>query len=175
MPSNEVLMNASEPPSILAETITTSQLRDLFSFCVGNRTFAVFADEVEGTATSKRPAPLPHAPAGVLGVVCARGCMFTLLDPIALVTGERFNWPSVVPAVVSLRSDEQLALAAESIAETFTVAAADIEAAADGEEDGAANIVVGILRHAGDEITILNTGNLFKAAIRRKERRRRRF
>jgi len=164
----------SEPDTIL-DTIAASQLRDFFSFSAGSQTFGVFAEEVEGTANSKRPAPLPHAPPAVLGVVCVHGRMLTVLDPVAVVTGERFNWPPVLPAVVGLLGDEQLALAAESIDEPFTVAASDIEAVGDSEGDEAASVIVGILRHAGREITILNTGNLFRAAERRRERRRRRF
>jgi len=152
-----------------------SQLRDLFSFSAGNRAFAVFIEEVEGTADAKSAAPLPHAPPAVLGVVCVRGRMLTTLDPVALVTGEPLDWPDDLPCVIALRGDEQLALAAESFGETFTIAAADIEPAADAGGDQAGNVVVGISRHAGAEIAILNTGNLFSAAVRRKERRRRRF
>ena len=152
-----------------------SQLRDLFSFSAGSRTFAVFVEDVEGTIDSKRAAPLPHAPAAVLGVVCVRGRMLTVLDPVAVISGESLNWPSELPCIIGLRGDEQLALAAESFGETFTVAAADIESPNETDVDQSGNVVVGISRHGGAEITILNTGNLFMAAVRRKERRRRRF
>src|ERR1043166_2651093 len=86
-----------------------SQLRDLFSFSAGNRAFAVFIEEVEGTADSKSAAPLPHAPPAVLGVVCVRGRMLTALDPVALVEAETASWPSELPLVIALRGDEQLA------------------------------------------------------------------
>lgn len=168
-------MNTAHPHANSLEATNESQLRDLFSFAAGNRYFAVFVDEVEGTADGKHPAPLPHAPPAVLGVTCVRGRMLTVLDPVALVTGERLKWPLAVPCVVGLRGDEQLGLAAESLGEPITVAAADIESPTATDADLAANVVVGISRHAGQEITILNTGNLFTAAMRRKERRRRRF
>lgn len=158
-------------PEIQAEP----QLRDLFSFRAGERNFAVFAEDVEGTADAKRPAPLPHAPPAVLGVVCIRGRMLTTLDPTALIAGEKKIWPAELPCVIALRGDEQLALAADSVGETITVAATDIEPAATGADDQSGNVMVGISRHAGHEIAVLNTGSLFAAAVHRKERRRRRF
>jgi purine-binding chemotaxis protein CheW len=151
------------------------QLIDLFSFVVGQRHFAVFAEDVEGTAESKRPAPLPQAPPAILGIVCVRGRMLTTLDAIALSAGARHLWPEELACVIALRGDEQLALAADSLGETITLAATDIEPAGDGAEDQASQVVSGIVRHAGQEIAILNTGILFAAALRRKERRRRRF
>jgi purine-binding chemotaxis protein CheW len=157
------------------EAESEPQLRDLFSFVAGGRYFAVFAEDVEGTVDTKRPAVLPNAPPAVLGVVCVRGRMLTTLDPIALVGEEANSWPAELPCVIALRGDEQLALAADSLGETITVAATDIETAAGEAEDQARQVVTGISRHAGQEIAILNTGNLFSAAVHRQERRRRRF
>ena len=150
-------------------------LRDLFSFSAGNRTFAVFEEEVEGTAESKRPARLPHAPPAVLGVVCMRGRMLTTLDPFALVEAEPANWPNELPLVIALRGDEQLALAADSLRETITVASTDIEQFEGDQSDRLQPIIAGVARHGGEELTILNTGGLFAAAFQRTERRRRRF
>ena len=150
------------------------KLRDLFSFVAGGRTFAVLAEEVEGTADAKYVAVLPHAPPAVVGVLCLRGRMLTTLDPITLLTGKRLDWPPVIPSVVALRGDEQLALAAESFGGTITIAGTDIEAPA---EDGDRNhpAIIGISRHGGQEISILGVGHLFAAAFQRKERRRRRY
>ena len=150
-----------------------AQLHDLFSFNAGGRTFAVFAEEVEGTADTKHVAVLPHAPPAVLGVLCVRGRMLTALDPFALMTGDRLNWPRELPCVVALRSDEQLALAAESFGNTITIAGTDIEAPAEAEFERAP--IVGISRHGGEEINILSIPRLFAAAFQRQERRRRRF
>lgn len=157
-----------------SDTGTTSepQLRDLFSFRAGGRTFAVFADDVEGTADLKQVAPLPHAPAAVLGVLCVRGRMLTTLDPLVLLTGEQLVWPGVLPCVVALRGDEQLALAAESFGATITVLDSDIEAPPEEPKIGA---LAGISRHGGEEITIFHVPSLFLAAVQRQERRRRRF
>jgi chemotaxis signal transduction protein len=150
-------------------------LRDLFSFSAGNRTFAVFEEDVEGTAESKRPARLPHAPPAVLGVVCVRGRMLTTLDPFALVEAEPASWPQELPLVIALRGDEQLALAADSLRETITIASTDIEQFEGDQSDRLQTIIAGVARHGGEELTILNASGLFAAAFQRTERRRRRF
>ncbi len=148
------------------------QLRDLFSFTANDLTFAVFADQVEATSERTRVARLPNSPAAVLGVVSVRGRMVTTLDPLALGNGTSSDWPSELPFVIALRGDEQLGLAAESLSETITIAATDIELPDEAEQNQA---VLGIARHGGKEIIVLNPGNLFSVAVRRRERRRRRF
>ena len=151
------------------------KLRDLFLFTAGTRTFAVPLADVEGTAEGKLPTPLPNAPPAILGVVYARGRMLTVLDPTALAAGEALTLPRILPAIISLRGDEQLALAADSVGETITVSAADIgtEGADHGLETDQA--IAGILRHGGEMITVLEPTGLFDAAVQRKDRRRRRF
>ena len=151
------------------------QLHDLVPFVAGDRIFAVFADQVEGTAEARTPAALPDAPPAVLGVICMRGHMMTVLDPIAVLTGETFGWPAGLPAVIALRGDEQLALAAQSCRDTITIAAEDIQPSSQINDDGFENAVLGIARYGGEEITILRVDKLFAAAVRRKERRRRRI
>jgi chemotaxis signal transduction protein len=151
------------------------QLHDLVPFVVGDRVFAVFAEQVDGTAEARMPTPLPHAPPAVLGVVSMRGHMLTVLDPIAVLTGEAFGWPATLPSVIALRGDEQLALAAQSSRDTITIAAEDIQPSSQTNNDGFDSAVLGIARYAGEEITILRVASLFAAAVRRKERRRRRI
>ena len=118
---------------------------------------------------------MPNAPPAVLGVVCMRGHMLTVLDPIAVLTGETFAWPATLPAVIALRGDEQLALAAESCRDTITIAAEDIQPSSQNSNDGFESAVLGIARYGGEEIVILKVDNLFAAGVRRKERRRRRI
>jgi chemotaxis signal transduction protein len=146
------------------------QLRDLFLFTAGNHTFGVPAEEVEGTAEAKRATPLPHAPAPIIGVVYARGRMLTLIDPRILAGDEASPRPQLFPAIIALRGDEQLALAADSISETITTSYSDIEPPT--EPLGA---IAGILRHGGEKISMLDPTRLFDAAVQRKDRRRRRF
>jgi purine-binding chemotaxis protein CheW len=151
------------------------QLRDLVPFVAGDRVFAVFADQVDGTAEARTPAALPNAPPAVLGIVCMRGHMLTVLDPIAVLTGATLGWPDSLPSVIALRGDEQLALAAESCRDTITIAAEDIQPPTETNHEGSETAVLGIARYAGEEITVLRVDNLFAAAVRRKERRRRRI
>ena len=150
------------------------QLRDLFLFRNGNRTFGIPAEEVEGTAEAQTPAPLPHAPAAILGVVHARGRMLTLIDP-GIPAAFEPSMPQIVPAIIALRGDEQLALAAESISETITVSSSDIELPSDPSDLDTTSAVAGILRHGGEEIIILDLARLFDASVQRRDRRRRRF
>jgi len=152
-----------------------AQLRDLVLFIAGGRTFAVFSEAVDGTAEEKKPTPLPRAPGSILGVVYARGRMLTLVDPAAVTSGEAVTWPAVIPAIISLRGDEQLALAAESVGEAITVLSSDITLADSEPESDVSPAVTGILRHGGEKITILNPNELFNVAVQRKDRRRRRF
>src|SRR5947209_18733791 len=63
----------------------TPEPRELLLLRAGAHAFAVFADETDGVADGLKPTPLPHAPRAVLGVVCVRGRMRTVLDPLALV------------------------------------------------------------------------------------------
>ena len=158
------------------ETPSTARpaLQDLFVFEAGDRVLAVFADQVDGTTDARVPAVLPHAPATILGVVCVRGRMLTVLDPIALLTGEALNWPQTLPYVVALRGDEQLALAAQTCRDTITISAADIERPVKSGEDGS-GLLIGLVRYAGEKIIVLNHDRLFATAMWQKERRRRRF
>lgn len=151
------------------------QLRDLVPFVAGDKVFAVFADQVDGTAEAKVPVPLPNTPPAVLGVICVRGRMLTVIDPIALLTGETFGWPASLPSVIALRGDEQLALAAQSCRDTITIAASDIQPPTWTSDDGFESAALGMTVHGGEEITVLRADNLFAAAVRRRERRRRRF
>lgn len=151
------------------------QLRDLFAFSAGNRIFALFEDQVEGTAEGKRPARLPHSPPGVLGIVCVRGRMLTTLDPVVLVGDEPATWPNELPWVIALRGDEQLALAADSLGETVTISDTDIEPSEANQPEHVDAVLVGVARYGGEKLTILNAGSLFSAAFKRPERRRRRF
>lgn len=152
-----------------------AQLRDLISFTAGAKTLAVFAEDVEITAEGNRRAKLPRAPTVVLGVVCVRGRMLTVLDPSALIDGEPVEWPMELPYVIAIRGDEQLALAADSLRDTITIAATDIERVSPNGANSAGSAVLGIARHGGEEITILEARRLFSAAFQRRERRRRRF
>jgi len=99
--------------------------------------------------------------------------MLTVLDPVAICTSQAAKWAEPLPCVVILRGDEQLAVAAETCRDMITIANADILTDEDGPDSKPA--VLGLVRHAGEEITVLSVGDLFAAAMQRRERRRRRL
>jgi purine-binding chemotaxis protein CheW len=150
-----------------------AQLHDLLPFTIGDRIYAVFTEQVDGTAEGKAFARLPRAPQAVIGVVCVRGRMLTVLDPAAVVNGEAAHWEKTLPYVIVLRSDEQLGLVAETCRDTITISAADIERPADDASSD--ELALGLVRYAGEEMLILDSLRLFSRAVQRRERRRRRF
>ena len=145
--------------------------RDLRVVFASSRKLGVFADEIEAIADWRTPTPLPYAPKAVLGVVCIHGRMLTVLD-IAALLGEEVGVARSSPSsIVALCGDEQLALAVDRAAETFAVAADELQEMKDEER----SVILGVVAHAGESITMLNVRELFPAAIRGHERRRRRF
>src|ERR1700687_2381940 len=148
--------NTQSQSEILADATTDArrnpvdpELRDLFVFEAGARTFAVPADQVDGTTEARVPAVLPHAPQAILGVVCARGRMLTVLDPTVLLTGQALRWPRTLPCVIALRGDEQLALAAQSYRDKITIEEADIDRQREGGGD-ATSPLLGRVRYGGE-------------------------
>jgi chemotaxis signal transduction protein len=146
----------------------------------GAHALALFAEEVEGTIPLASPAPLPHAPPAVLGIVSARGRMRTaislhaLLDAALTDPARRANAPAPDAVThthaVLLKGDEQLALAVSHAGTTIDVAAAEIRAA--GENDNP--LARAAFTHEGSEVLILDPARFFEAATRDMERRRRR-
>ena len=146
--------------------------RQLLLMRAGAHAFAVYADEADGVVAWREPAPLPHAPPAVVGVVGVRGRMRTVLDPAALP-----GLPTTTPDgevgeaahrfVVVLRGDEQLALAvsdAEPCALPIDLA----------PTDPPAPFIRAALRHGADTVYLLDPAHLFAAATHGTERRRQR-
>jgi purine-binding chemotaxis protein CheW len=142
------------------------EARELFVLSAGGRLFAVPAEETDGVAEGLTPAPLPHAPAAVLGVVSVRGRMRTVLYPPALIaqTQAREDTPRFV---VALRGDEQLALAADSVEGVVTFDADSLS-----PSDSADSPLSATLEHEGRRVELLDAARLFDAAMRGTERRR---
>lgn len=146
------------------------ETRGLFVLTAGGQAFAVRAEEAEGVAEGLTPAPLPHAPASVLGVVSLRGRMRTLLYPPALVAESQVSPDANTDTprfAVALRGDEQLALAADSI-EGVVAFDADSLPASDSQDPALA----ATLEHEGRRVRLLDASRLFDAAMRGTERRR---
>ncbi len=135
---------------------------------------AIFEDEIATIAEWRQPTPLPRATPAVLGIVSIQGRMLTVLDPVVLLRrAEGMDGPGsfIGGFIVALRGDEQLALAIENKLETLEVAAKDIQP----PPETAARTVFGIVHHGEQIVSVLNLKELFPAAIRGRERRRRRF
>lgn len=160
--------------SLDASTDEGAQLHDVLPFTIGDQTFAVFTDQIDATAEARPVAPLPKAPTAIVGVVCVRGYMVTVLDAAAILTGAQKKWPASLPFVLVLRGDDQLGLAAETCRDTITISAEDIEAT-DSNDDSDAPIALGSVTYAGERMVILDAVRLFRHAIQHRERRRRRF
>jgi chemotaxis signal transduction protein len=138
----------------------------------GGLAFAVYLEEHECVTEWAGPAPLPDAPAPVLGVVSVRGRMRTVIDPARLFESLGLGFdrrPEEFAHVVSLAGDEQLSLAAVS-AERATLAARDLAP----PPDSPALPVSATLSRRGETVYLLDPARLFDAAMSGTERRRQR-
>lgn len=143
----------------------------LRTFRVGPFLFGIFEEEIATVAEWRPPAPLPHAPSAVLGVVSIQGRMLTVLDPAELLdeTSRQngISWNSIV----ALQGDEQLALAVEQELGAIEMTEASLQ-----KPPSADNRVVRSVLCEGDQtIDIIEIKELFSTAMRGCERRRRRF
>jgi chemotaxis signal transduction protein len=153
---------------------TEDATRELLLLRAGGRLFAVLAGETDGVAEGLTPAPLPHAPRAVLGVVCLRGRMLTVLDPAALVAAhEEAGGESAdrgTPRLfVALRGDEQLALAADGDEGVIEINADSL-----APPEHPDPTLRGTVNHDGARVPVLDPSRLFDAAFRGTERRRQR-
>src|SRR5215207_3284036 len=137
----------------------------------GGSAFAVYADECECVTPWAEPAPLPHAPAPVLGVTPVRGRMRTVLDPARLLESSGLTHesrPAAHAFIASLAGDEQLALACEASAPS-TLNADDVS-----PPESPAFPARGTFRRDGETVHLLDPARLFEAAMSGTERRRQR-
>lgn len=159
----------------LAGAEDARERRELLVARCGERLVAVFADEAEHVIAWKQPTPLPGAPKGVLGLVGVRGRISTVLEPLSLL-GERragagdggggsFNF------IITLRGDEQLALAVERAERIIEIFEDDVEPL---DSSSGTMVVRGLLQMEGKLVAVLNVPELFAAAMRGTERRRKR-
>ena len=159
--------------------------RELMVMQADGRLFAVFADEADNVSEGHTPTPLPNAPPAVLGVVCVRGRMRTLLDAAPLLDAKAEGERPVDEAadaleeaasraaagrrlIVSLRGDDQLALAVERVERITEIFLDEVEL-----DEHAATPTRGYLPSAeGARTFILDPSRLFDAAMQGAERRR---
>jgi chemotaxis signal transduction protein len=131
----------------------------------GTQCVGLFADEIAGIADWRPPTPLPGAPAGVLGVVCIRGRMLTVL-----AAGVLLGEASVNSKIVALRGAEQIALAVQHVGDVINFVPSSLPVSS---EKG--SLVLGVLTDGGRSISVVDHTQLFATAMRGRERRRRHF
>lgn len=166
--------------------------REALLMRAGGLAFAVYADECECVTPWAEPAPLPHAPAAVLGVVSVRGRVRTVLDPARLfdsparaaadpadAADAAARRPTGPRLIASLAGDEQLALAVES-SDAFSLSDASVPPDAPGppaDEAPAASPAPparAAFARGGETVHLLDPARLFDAAMAGSERRRQR-
>lgn len=157
-------------PASYSELSENQPARKLQLLDLGSLQLGVFEDEIATIAEWRQPTPLPHAPPAVLGVVSIQGRMLTVLDPLRLLDETTNNTGSSWGFIVALRGDEQLALAIKKKTDASKLTAKDID-----RPPETARLVLGVVHLAGQAISVLDVKQLFSAAIRGHERRRRRF
>jgi len=148
--------------------------RELQLLRAGSLELAIFRDEIAVIAEWREPTPLPHSPKSVLGVVSIQGRMLTVLDLSVLSnfeTGPGDGSDALPRHLISLRGDEQLALAVAAIGETLIVSDSDLSEPAATEE----RFVLSVLQRGDVEVKVLNLKELFPTALQGRERRQRRF
>ena len=155
-----------------AATTTRDAGRAVLLLRAGGLVFAVYTEECECVTPWAEPAPLPDAPAPVLGVAPVRGRMRTVLDPARLLESSgpsQEQRPAAHAFIASLTGDEQLALACESSA-PFTLNADDELSL----PESPTLPTRGSFRHDGGIVHLLDPARLFDAAMSGTERRRQR-
>ncbi|HXD34145.1 MAG TPA: chemotaxis protein CheW [Pyrinomonadaceae bacterium] len=146
-----------------AQASTTRAVRVL---TVGQRRFGIFDEEIDTIVGWRPPTPLPNAPAGILGVVCVRSRMLTLIAVnLLLDTGADAG-----KKIVALRGEEQIGLAVSEARELIDVDSSELQL-----PDGKEALTLGVITADGQPLSILNSKNLFATAMRGRERRKRQF
>ena len=163
--------NAALPrPHNLAGEIDARERRELLVMKAGGHLISIFADEADGIAEGLVPTPLPHAPPAVRGVVCMRGRMLTVLDPLVLLAESNTSETGAMRHfIVALRGDEQLALAVERIERTIEISAEMVQPL-----EHARSFKRGAVQYEEKSIVVLNPQEISGAAMQGKERRRQR-
>jgi purine-binding chemotaxis protein CheW len=139
---------------------------------VGAQRIGLPATSAYDVSDWREPVPLPNAPPAVLGVVCLRGRMLTVLDALLLLGLSRTHETPPPRFIIPLHGDEQLALAVDEAQGSLEIFTDEIQMP---DDNAGASLVYGILQREGEQINVLDTKELFAAAMHGQERRRQRF
>lgn len=161
---------------------------ELLVLKAGPRLLGVFADKAHRAVEWREPTPLPRAPQAILGVASVRGRMFTVVDPLLLplpppneqhvAVEQSVAAHDTYGFIVPLRGDEQLALASDQAPRPLLIYLDQIEPSSQEttSREATSRIVLGLVKDEhGEQITVLNVGEIFAAAMQGSDRRRRRF
>ena len=162
-------------PSNFEQHLPRGASRKLQLVQAGQNQFGIFAEQISAIVEWQEPAPLPHAPSSVLGVVSIQGRMLTVLDLAKLSSGEAVLSDTPRKLLIALRGDEQLALAIEALGEIVQLTGNESMTDSITKQESVTTPVLGVWQRADAEIKILNLNGLFPAAIQGRERRQRRF
>jgi purine-binding chemotaxis protein CheW len=138
-------------------------------FRLGTQRFALFAQDVVAVANWRQPTPLPGAPEAILGIVSVQARMITVLDTSKLLDDQTTDELVTPNSVVVLTGQEQLGLTITSEDTALEISLPEIEI--DSNRHG--RPLLGHVRKEAEKLQILDPLQLFSAAIRGKERRRR--
>lgn len=150
-----------------------NDFRALQIVSAGSSQFGVYVDEIATISDWREPAPLPHAPKSVLGVVSIAGRMLTVLELATLAPEEVVSKDAArqIPVhIVALCGDEQLALAVDAVGEVIQLANSALSAGPETVLD-----ILAVVRHENTDVHVVNLKRLFPTAIQGRERRQRRF
>ena len=147
-----------------------NELVKLQTFRAGNLVFGILQDEIATVADWREPAPLPNAPPAVLGVVSIQGRMLTVLDPTQLYDVNAQDGLQR-GSIVALRGDEQLAVAVEEVVGPIEIPETSLQYSSPTTGE----VMREVLREGNEPIKVIAVNELFPAAMRGRERRRRRF
>ena len=162
-------------PSNFEQELPRAASRKLQLVQAGQNQFGIFAEQISAIVEWQEPAPLPHAPSSVLGVVSIQGRMLTVLDLAKLAGDEAVLTNTPRKLLIALRGDEQLALAIEALGEIVQLAGNELMTDSITERETVTTPLLGVWQRADAEIKILDLNRLFPAAIQGRERRQRRF
>lgn len=132
--------------------------------------FAVPEEAVSAVVDWSAPAPLPHAPDAIRGVISVHGRMLTVVDMSLLpqnISSEEIDVPLLV---IVLRGDEQLALAADEVEGTIESLAFDYT-----DQTERTGLSMRTCNYDGGELAVIDVKQIFHDAMQGRERRHRRF
>jgi chemotaxis signal transduction protein len=144
------------------------ELRIFRSSSVG---YAILASDVEEVTEWRTPTPLPNSRAPIVGIVSVQARMITVIDSAKLLVDGPSSHSNHPRMIVVVTGDEQLGLTADLEKNSIEISSQLIEIASRLE----GNLFRGYVNLNGEDVNIINPANLFAAAIRGRERRRRQF